>query len=145
MKDKLKRYIKSKNELDSFLEYNEPILFGYEKRKTDNNYNVYLRKKIDLNYPNVLYGVQIRSMVKSLRNRYFKYCEYNNLKMFYYNTDSIIVPESDLNKMAEFLDKNKIGYLKIDGIYNDGCCIIESQGQYKFLGNEKNKIRNMEY
>jgi hypothetical protein len=64
MKDKLKRYIKSKNELDSFLEYNEPILFGYYKRKIDNNYNLYLRKTIDLNYTNVLYGVQIQSMAK---------------------------------------------------------------------------------
>jgi hypothetical protein len=37
MKDKLKKYIKNKNELESFLDYNEPILFGYYKRKNDNN------------------------------------------------------------------------------------------------------------
>jgi hypothetical protein len=53
LKDKLKKYMKSKNELDSFLEFNEPILFGYYKRKIDNNYKVYLRKTIDLNYTNV--------------------------------------------------------------------------------------------
>jgi hypothetical protein len=52
--------------------------------------------------------------------------------------------ESDLNKMSEFIDKNKIGYLKINGIYNNGCCIIESQGKYKLLGTDKNKIRNMD-
>jgi hypothetical protein len=91
MKDKLKKYIKSKNELDSFLENNEPILFGYYKRKRDNNYNVYLRKTIDLNYINALYGVQIRSMAKGIMNRYFRYCDDNNVKMFYCNTDSIII------------------------------------------------------
>jgi hypothetical protein len=99
MKDKLKKYIKSKNELDSFLECNEPILFGYYKKKLDNNYNVYLPKIIDLNYTNVLYGVQIRSMAKSIMNRYFRYCDDNNIKMFYCNTDSIIIRENDLNKM----------------------------------------------
>jgi hypothetical protein len=83
-------------------------------------------------------------MTESIMNRYFKYCDDNNIKMFYYNTDSIIIREHDLNKMSELIDKNKIDYLKIDGIYNNGCCIIESQGQYKLLGNEKNKIRNME-
>jgi hypothetical protein len=125
------------------LEYNESILFGYYKKKNDNNYNVYLRKTIDLNYTNVLYGVQIRSMAKSIMNRYFRYCDDNNIKMFYCNTDSIIIRESDLNKMTEFIDKNKIGYIKIDGIYNNGCCIIESQGKYK-LRTDKNKIRNMD-
>jgi hypothetical protein len=54
MKDKVKIYIKSKNELNSFLEFHEPILFGNYKRKIDNNYNVHLRKTIDLNYINVL-------------------------------------------------------------------------------------------
>jgi hypothetical protein len=28
MKDKLKKLVKSKDELDAFLDYNEPILFG---------------------------------------------------------------------------------------------------------------------
>jgi hypothetical protein len=142
MKDKLKKYIKNKNEFDSFLDYNEPILFGYYKRKNDNNYNVYLRKTIDLNYTNVLFGVQIRSMAKSIMNKYFKYCDDNNIKIFYCNTDSIIIREKDLNKMDGFIDKNKIGFLKIDGIY-ECYSIIESQGKYEFLRSDKNKIRNM--
>jgi hypothetical protein len=87
--------------------------------------------------------VPIRSVAKSIMNRYFKYCDDNNIKMFYCNTNSIIIRENNLNMRTEFIDKNKIGYLKIDGIYNNACCIIESQGKYKFLGNEKNKIRNM--
>jgi hypothetical protein len=77
-------------------------------------------------------------------NSFFRYCDDNNIKMFYCNTDSIIIRESDLNKMTEFIDKNKIGYLKIDHIYNNGCCIIESQGKNKLLGTDKNKIRNMD-
>jgi hypothetical protein len=32
MKYKLKKYLKNKFELDSFVEYNEPQLFGYYKR-----------------------------------------------------------------------------------------------------------------
>jgi hypothetical protein len=46
--------------------------------------------------------------------------------------------------MSEFNDKIKIGFLKIDGIYNKGCCIIKSQGKYKLLGTNKYKIRNMD-
>jgi hypothetical protein len=45
--------------------------------------------------------------------------------------------------MDRFIDKNKIGYLKINGIY-ECYSIIESQGKYKLLGSDKNKIRNMD-
>jgi hypothetical protein len=53
LKDKLKKYIKNKDNLDTFLEYNKPLLFGYYKRKIDSDYNIYIRKRIELNYTNV--------------------------------------------------------------------------------------------
>jgi hypothetical protein len=58
--------VKNKDELDSFLEYNEPELFGYYNRHQDEGYNVYLRKTYDVKFINVLYGVQIRSAAKSI-------------------------------------------------------------------------------
>jgi hypothetical protein len=70
-KDKIKKVIKTKEELESFIEMNEPILVGYYRKKCndeDNNknrtqlYNVYLKRTYDLKFANVLYGVQIRSM-----------------------------------------------------------------------------------
>jgi hypothetical protein len=55
----MKKVIKNKNNLDKFLEYNKPLIFGYYKRKVDEDYSIYIRKTIYLNYTNVLYGVQI--------------------------------------------------------------------------------------
>jgi hypothetical protein len=70
-KDKIKKVVKTKDELDWFFEMNEPILLGWKrsKAKEDNNnstpmYNVYLKRTYDLKFMNVLYGVQIRSMTK---------------------------------------------------------------------------------
>jgi CHAD domain-containing protein len=48
MKDKLNKYVKSTDELDTFLYSNEPTLFGYQKRLKDDNDNVYLRKECNL-------------------------------------------------------------------------------------------------
>jgi hypothetical protein len=35
MKDNLKKYVKTKDELDAFLDDNEPVLFGNHKREKD--------------------------------------------------------------------------------------------------------------
>ncbi|GMO12696.1 MAG: hypothetical protein Ta2E_01200 [Mycoplasmoidaceae bacterium] len=75
MKDKLKRVIKTRDELESFLEFNEPILFGYHKLRLDDDYHVYLKKTYDLSFVNVLYAVHIRSKTKSIMYRYFDYCD----------------------------------------------------------------------
>jgi t-SNARE complex subunit (syntaxin) len=50
-KDKVKKIIKTKNELESFIEMNKSILLGYQrKRCTDNPmYNVYIIHMYDLN------------------------------------------------------------------------------------------------
>jgi hypothetical protein len=105
IKDKLKKYLKSKDELDVFLDYNEPILFRYRKRHKDDGYNAYLRKSYDLQFINVLYEVQIRSAAKSLIYRYFDYCNRNNIEIFYCNTDSILINERDFYKMNRFVSK----------------------------------------
>jgi hypothetical protein len=142
----LKKYIKNEGpELYTFLEYNKPLLFGYYRRKIDSKYNVYLRKTIGLNYTNVLYGVQIRSYAKRIMYKYFNFCDKNNIKIYYCNTDSIVIKESDLYKLNNFISENIPGKLKISGVYNNGCEIL-SKGKYKFVsgeGNDKNKIRNM--
>jgi hypothetical protein len=140
----MKKVIKKKNNLDTFLEYNKPLIFGYYKRKLDSDYNIYLRKTIDLNYTNVLYGVQIRSYAKRLMYNYFIYCDINNISIYYCNTDSIVIKEIDFHKITNFIS-NYPGDFKISGIYNMGGIIL-SQGKYKFIGNGseyKNKVRNM--
>jgi hypothetical protein len=72
---------------------NEPILLGYQRKmgSDDNNpmYNVYLKGTYDLNFTNVLDCIQIRSMAKYVIIKYFDYCDKNNVKIFYCNTDSI--------------------------------------------------------
>jgi hypothetical protein len=35
----------------------------------------------------------------------FDYCDKNEIKIFYSNTDSILIKESDLNKMNRFISK----------------------------------------
>jgi hypothetical protein len=87
MKDNIKKYVKSKDELDGFLDFNEPVLFGYHKRLKDDNYKVYLRKTYELQFVNVLYAVQIRSAAKSLMYRYFDYCDKTEIEIFHCNTD----------------------------------------------------------
>jgi hypothetical protein len=140
MKEKLKK-VKSRDELGAFLDYNEPGLFGYHKRLKDDYYNVYLRKTYDLQFVNVLYGVQIRSVAKSLMYKYFDYCDKNEIEIFYCNTDSILNKESDLNKMNWFISK-EYGYRKIDGRYNKGRVIV-SQGKFILRSDDKTKNRNM--
>jgi hypothetical protein len=143
-KDKLKKVIKTKDKLESFIEMNEPILLGYyKKRNEDNNltqlYNVYLKRTYDLKFTNVLYGIKIRSMAKHVMIKYFDYCDKNNIKIFYCNTDSILIRESDMKFMKQFIS-DKYGDLKIEGRYNHG--VIISQGKYSLFGDlDKNKIR----
>jgi hypothetical protein len=125
---------------------NEPILLGYYKKRGGDEdksdsvqcYNVYLKRTYDLKFANVLYGVQIRSMAKHVMIKYFDYCDKNNVKIFYCNTDSILIRESDMKFTIQFIsDKN--GDLKIEGRYNNG--EILSQGKYTLFGNDKNTIR----
>jgi hypothetical protein len=132
-KDKIKKAIKTKDELESFIEMNEPILLGYYKKRNseDKNdsaqlYNVYLKRTYDLKFANVLYGVQIRSMAKHVMMKYFDYCDKNKVKIFYCNTHSILIKENDMKFMTQFISEN-IGYLKIEGKYNNG--VIISQGK----------------
>jgi hypothetical protein len=118
---------------------NEPILLGYyKKRNEDNIYNIYLKRTYELKFTNVLYGIQIRSMAKHVMMKYFDYCEKNNIKIFYCNTDSILIKENDMKFMKQFISDN-IGDLKVDGRYING--VIISQGKYGLYGDDKNKIR----
>jgi hypothetical protein len=77
-------------------------------------------------------------MSKYIMIKYFDYCGKNNIKIYYCNTDSILIKENDIKYMKHFISDN-IGDLKIDGIYNNG--IIISQGKYSLFENDKNKIR----
>jgi hypothetical protein len=56
-KDKIKKVIKTKDELESFIEMNEPLLLGYHMKRADedNNqlYYVYLKRTYDLKFTNV--------------------------------------------------------------------------------------------
>jgi hypothetical protein len=82
---------------------NELILLGYHRKRCDNEnnimYNVYLKRTYDLTFPNVLYGVQIRFMAKHVMIKNFDYCDKNTIKMFYCNTDSILIRENDIKLM----------------------------------------------
>jgi monomeric isocitrate dehydrogenase len=87
-KDKIKKVIKTKDELESFIEMNEPILLGYYRKrwsddKTENDiiFNVYLKRTYDLKFINVLFGIQIRSMAKHVMIKYFDYSDKNNIKI----------------------------------------------------------------
>jgi hypothetical protein len=97
-KNKIEKVIKTYDELESFIEMNEPILLGYYKKRNneDNMYNVYLKRTYDLKFTNVLYDIQISSMAKHVMIKYFYYCDKNNIKIFYCNTDSILIRESDI-------------------------------------------------
>jgi hypothetical protein len=141
MKDKLKKYVKAKSRLDAFLDYNRQEVVGYHKPYEDENYNVYLRKGYDLQFLNVLYGVQVRSAAKSVMNKHFDYCDKSDIEILYCNIDSILIKESDLDKMSRFISK-EYGYLKIEGRSNKGAVII-SQGKFSLRGDDSNKIRNM--
>ncbi|GMO12445.1 MAG: hypothetical protein Ta2E_00380 [Mycoplasmoidaceae bacterium] len=108
MKEKLKNVIKTRDELDTFLEYNEPVLFGYHKRRSDDCYFVGHRKTYDVNFANLLYGVQIKSMGKSVMYSYFDYWDKNNITVYYWNPYSILIWESDLVKLKHFFQMNTV-------------------------------------
>jgi hypothetical protein len=125
---------------------NEPILLGYYRKKNNENnnqlYTVYLKRTYDLKFTNVLYGVQIRSMAKHVMIKYFDFCDKNNVKIFYCNTDSILIRENDIELMTQFISDSH-GDLKVEGRYNNR--IIISQGKFSLFGksiDEKKKIRN---
>jgi hypothetical protein len=102
-------------------------------------YNVYLKQTYDLKFINVLYDVQIRSMAKHIILKYFEYCDKNNFKIFYCNTDSILIIETDIGLMTQFISDH-YGDLKIEDRYNNG--VIISQSKYSLFGDDNNKIRN---
>jgi hypothetical protein len=111
---------------------NEPILLGYYRKRVDeesnnnNNsaqlYNVYLKRTYDLKFTNVLYGVQIRSMAKHVMMKYFDHCDKNKIKIYYCNTDSILIRESDIGLFTQFIS-DSIGDLKIEYRYPNGIII----------------------
>jgi hypothetical protein len=66
MNNKLKKFVKSKDELDAIFEYKEPVLFGYHKHSQYDDFNVYLRNTYNFQFIHILYGVQIKSAIKSM-------------------------------------------------------------------------------
>jgi hypothetical protein len=108
----MKKEIKTKDELESFIEMNESIVLGYymKKRNEDNNqlYNIYLKRTYDLKFFNVLYNFQIRSMAKHVMIKYFDYCDKNNVMIFYCNTDSILIRETDIYLMKQFISDRMV-------------------------------------
>jgi type IV secretory pathway VirB4 component len=56
-------------------------------------------------------------------HRFFDYCHNNDIKIFYYNTDSILIKEKDMNKMNESISK-VYGDLKMKGKYKERGVII---------------------
>jgi hypothetical protein len=78
-------------------------------------------------------------MAKHIMIKYFDYCDKNNIKIYYCNTNSILIKESDIYLMKQFISDN-YGDLKVEGKYNNG--VIISQGKFSLFGNDKNKIRN---
>jgi hypothetical protein len=77
-------------------------------------------------------------MAKHVMIKYFDYCDKNNIKIFYCNTDLILIWETDIGLMTQFLSDHD-GDLIVEGKYNNR--VIISQGKYRLLGNDKNKIR----
>jgi hypothetical protein len=71
--------------------------------------------------------------------KYFDYCDNNNVKIFYCNIDSILIRETDIDLMKQFIS-DRYGDLKVEGRYNNG--VIISQGKYSLFGNDKNKIKD---
>jgi hypothetical protein len=78
-------------------------------------------------------------MAKHVMIKYFDYCDKDNVKIYYCNTNSILIRESDIDLMKQFIS-DRYGHLKVEGRYNNG--FIISQGKYSFFGNDKNKIRD---
>jgi hypothetical protein len=77
-------------------------------------------------------------MAKHIMIKYFDYCDKNNIKIYYCNTDSILIRESDIGLFRQFIS-DKYGDLKIEGRYNNG--VIISHRKYNLYGDDKNKIR----
>jgi hypothetical protein len=50
-------------------------------------------------------------MAKHVMIKYFDYCDKNNVKISYCNIDSILIRESDIGLMTQFISDN-IGDLK---------------------------------
>jgi hypothetical protein len=82
---------------------NKPILLGYQRKRNDNLANVNLNLPYDVKFTNVVYGILIRSMVKSIMMRYFDYWDKSGIQISYYNTDSILRKETDIELMKQFI------------------------------------------
>jgi hypothetical protein len=81
-------------------------------------------------------------MAKHVMIKYFDFCDKNNYKIYYCNTDSILIRESDYGLMKQFIS-DSYGDLKVEGRYNNG--VIISQDKFSLFGksiDDKNKIRN---
>jgi hypothetical protein len=61
-------------------------------------------------------------MPKHVMIKYFDYYDKNNVKIFYCNTNSILIRESDIGLMKQFIS-DSYGDLKVEGIYNNGVII----------------------
>jgi hypothetical protein len=74
--------------------------------------------------------------------RYFDYCDKKGIEIFDDNTYSLLIKESDLDKMNKFISKD-YRCLKIEYKHNKDS-LIRSQGKFSLNDDDKNKIRNME-
>jgi hypothetical protein len=79
-------------------------------------------------------------MTKSIKYRHFDYCNKDDIEIFNYNIDSMLIRESDPDKMKSFI-ANDYGYCQIDSRYNED--VIISEGVFSLDLDDINKIRNM--
>jgi hypothetical protein len=57
-------------------------------------------------------------MAKQVMIKYFDFCDKNNIKIYYCNTDSILNRETDIKFITQFLSDSN-GDLKVEGKYNN--------------------------
>jgi hypothetical protein len=68
---------------------------------------------------------------------YFDQYDKNNIEIFSYNIDSLLIRYCDWEKMGNYIS-NQQGYLKIDGEYNNG--VIWFQWIFSLFDNMNSKI-----
>jgi hypothetical protein len=78
-------------------------------------------------------------MAKHVMIKDFDYCDKNNVKIYYCNTDSILIRETDIDLMKQFI-WDRYEDLKGEGRYNNW--VIIRQSKYSLYRNDKNKIRD---
>jgi hypothetical protein len=80
-------------------------------------------------------------MAKHVMMKYFNYCDKHNNKIFYCNTNSILIRETDIGLITQNISDHYRD-LKVEGKYNNGAII--SQGKYSLFVSE-NRTRPHEF